>query len=144
VILTGGNDLVGLPGATHTAPERDRFEAVVLEHCTRRGLPVLGVCRGAQFLARHHGADLVELEGHVGTSHEVSGRRVGSYHRYGLQVLPLALQPMATAEDGTIEAFRHRELPQQGVMWHPEREQAREPDLAMLREVFGGTNPCGR
>ena len=44
LVLTGGNDLAVLGG---DAPERDAVENALLDLAERRGLPVLGVCRGA-------------------------------------------------------------------------------------------------
>ena len=39
MILTGGNDLVGLPEATNTAPERDALETELVKIALERGLP---------------------------------------------------------------------------------------------------------
>ncbi|HLO76172.1 MAG TPA: gamma-glutamyl-gamma-aminobutyrate hydrolase family protein [Magnetospirillum sp.] len=134
VLLSGGNDL----GA---APERDATETALVDWALARDLPVLGVCRGMQFLAVRFGAALVELSGHVARRHRVSagGRafEVNSYHRFGLAALPYGLIPLATADDGSIEAFRHQSLPVAAMMWHPEREQPPEREaLALIRTFF--------
>ena len=48
VILTGGNNLLEPEKGGAIAPERDRFEHMLLDVCASWRLPVLGVCRGAQ------------------------------------------------------------------------------------------------
>lgn len=142
VILTGGNDLVE-PDQDGGAPERDRFERALLAWCGERRIPVLGVCRGAQLLGVFHGGALRRIAGHVACRHAVirttgelasrGGRvarrwparfEVNSYHAFALASRGLGprLRPLALAEDGGVEAIGHVELPQLGIMWHPERE----------------------
>ena len=31
------------------------------------------------------------------------------------------LEPIAFDDNGVVEAFKHKELPQWGIVWHPER-----------------------
>lgn len=155
VVLTGGNDLVGLPGATDVAPERDDVERGLIEACVVRDLPVLGVCRGMQMLASAWGASLVPVAGHAGASHSLRtngptplpvGPRdeVSSYHRFAVAGDGLAraeLIAAAWAPDGTVEAVVHRHLPQWGIMWHPERGPADERDRLVFERLFG-RQPC--
>lgn len=150
LLLTGGDDL----GAT---PDRDATEAALLRWAEQEGLPVLGVCRGAQLLACRAGAELVRLapQRHVATRHAVvwqaagaeadllpSGGRgeVNSYHAWGLEAarLPACLTPLAICpEDGSVEAFRHARLPWRGILWHPEREPAPAAcDLPLMQTLF--------
>lgn len=141
LVLTGGND-VG------TCPERDDSEDAACSATLERELPVLGVCRGLQFLASRHGADLVDADPaiHRAQRHAIDtreswcgpSREVNSYH--GQQVLLPATSPFrisATSADGCVEAFRHAVLPMRGILWHPEREPVPDPaDLALFREMF--------
>jgi putative glutamine amidotransferase len=137
LILSGGPDL-------GVAPERDRTESDALDWAASERLPVLGICRGMQMLALRAGATLVSVAGHVGGEHEITDARgrearrlVNSFHRLGLRVCPPDYQPLAWAQDGTIEAMRHCSLPWEGWMWHPERESSpQEKDLHRLREFF--------
>ncbi len=151
VILTGGNDLVALPGGENTAPERDAVEAALIDACAERGLPLLGVCRGYQMLVHHLGGTLVRVDGHVATTHGLTvvadgpmplgGRtEVNSYHGWGVPAdgLGPVLRPAASAPDGTIEAAFHPDRPQWGLMWHPEREPFDDGDVALLRALFHG------
>ena len=50
LLLTGGNTLGHLEGGD--APERDVVETYLVEKCLNMCIPIIGVCRGMQFL--HH------------------------------------------------------------------------------------------
>lgn len=143
IILSGGNDL-------GTAPERDATEAILADWAMARSVPLLGVCRGMQFLVTHLGGGIVPAPGHVAVRHDVSGawgrQQVNSYHNFGVDALPPGLEAVAHADDGTIEAFRHAGAPVAGVMWHPERElSTSEASLTLFRAFFrhqGFSLPC--
>ena len=123
IVLSGGNDLADYGG---DAPERDAVERSLLGRAMAEGLPVFGVCRGAQLLLDAFGNHLQRLEGHVGARHHliIAGQsyEVNSYHQWGCRELNLPLRVLATSDDGVIEAFAHDDLPILGIMWHPERE----------------------
>jgi len=152
VILTGGNDLCDSEGGSNLAPERDRFEHLLLEVCAERRLPVLGVCRGLQLMNVHYGGSVTPVHNHVNRRHQVSlaqgfldgGSRsihVNSFHQFGVCDSGRSSQLKATAwaEDGTIEAMVHKSLPQLAVMWHPEREKScARRDTLMIQGIFGG------
>jgi gamma-glutamyl-gamma-aminobutyrate hydrolase PuuD len=44
---------------------------------------------------------------------------------------------VALAPDGTVEAFVHRDFPQWGIFWHPEREPRDNRDAQILQTLFG-------
>jgi len=151
VIMTGGNDLDGLPCGVNTAPQRDAFERKLLNYCTKRHIPLLGVCRGLQMLAAHYGGMLVREAGHVACSHPIHiepdfvavfGERdqVNSYHDWGIleEGLCADLQIAAIAPNHTVEAVVHKKNPQIGIMWHPERVSADDRDIQLIHELFAG------
>lgn len=154
LLLTGGDDI----GAT---PDRDATESALLDWAGGEHLPVLGVCRGAQMLARHAGAVLTEVqrERHVAARHAVAWRasgeqnffwrqaltgqeraEVNSFHNWGLlpENCPGSLRLAAVCpEDGSVEAFYHAELPWLGIFWHPEREKTPSAsDMSLLYNLF--------
>ena len=98
-------------------------------------LPVLGVCLGHQCIGAAFGG-LVD-RAPVGPVHGKTSRIAHSgsglfaavpspfvatrYHSLVVQPpLPPELEVTATSEDGTVMALRHRELPIEGVQFHPE------------------------
>jgi N5-(cytidine 5'-diphosphoramidyl)-L-glutamine hydrolase len=139
LVLTGGDDLVEYGGPF---PERDRTERRLLAWASDRELAVLGVCRGMQLIARTYGADLVPVDGHVARHHRIDtpagARTVNSYHRLGIHAVPPVLAVTARCGD-VIEGVRHRDIPVEGIMWHPEREDPPDPpDVLAVRRLFGG------
>ncbi|MCC7047659.1 MAG: gamma-glutamyl-gamma-aminobutyrate hydrolase family protein [Alphaproteobacteria bacterium] len=139
VILTGGGDLSAYGGADD---DRDATEAALVSWATATARPVLGVCRGMQQLLHLAGARLDRVEGHVRTRHKLvfAGRpiEVNSYHDFAVRSVPdKDFAVLAAAPDGTVEAVRHRRLPQIGIMWHPEREAPfAAHDIALFRGHF--------
>lgn len=146
IIFSGGEDW-------GVFPARDATEAALLDWARDGGIPVFGVCRGAQVINRLLGGSLRACAGHVAVRHDlqlvrpVAGslrHEVNSFHARGLGVEDLApgLSPLALAPDGTVEAFAGPGGVLCGVMWHPEREPApADPDAALLRECLGKKIP---
>jgi anthranilate synthase component II len=95
--------------------------------------PTLGVCLGHQAIVEAFG-------GTVGAARELvhgksctvrhDGRglfaglpqelEAGRYHSLAANSIPPELEVSATADDGEVMAVRHRELPIDGVQFHPE------------------------
>ena len=138
VILSNGNDL-------DAAPVRDRCEQQVMRWALERKIPLLGVCRGLQFVNRFFGGGLtLDLGGKTGQNHvacehgiavthpafhgltggALTETTANSFHDHGVQLGDLApgLTVFATAEDGTIEGLVHDEEPVLVIQWHPERQ----------------------
>jgi N5-(cytidine 5'-diphosphoramidyl)-L-glutamine hydrolase len=139
LLLTGGNDLATLGG---DAPERDAVERTLLDQAERRGLPVLGVCRGMQVIQERFAIPLERVEGHVAQQQRIriegEPAEVNSYHHFAAVESPPPLDVWAQAEDGVVKAVRHSSLPLVGIMWHPERcSPFRPADVALFRGFFG-------
>lgn len=139
LLLSGGNDI-------GECVERDTTERYLLAWAKANRLPVLGICRGLQLMVVWAGATLVKVEGHVKTQHHLDVHEktcyfpdiVNSYHNWGLTTCPDGFRVLARSEDGVIEAIRHIELPWEGWMWHPEREEHFSPnDFRRLKALFG-------
>ena len=134
MISTGRNDLSHLPDAKNSDINRDKTEKEILHWVSKRKIPLLGVCRGMQFMNCFLSGSLSKVKNHSGNSHSIEifnnkilpikSLFVNSYHNWAIKRKDLSpsLKAVAIAEDGTIEAVEHHDLPWLGIMWHPERE----------------------
>ena len=98
-------------------------------------VPILGVCLGHQCIGQVYGGDVIRAAQvmHGKTSlvhHDGAGVFAGlpnpleatRYHSLVVDAasVPDVLEVTATTDDGTVMALRHRELPVEGVQFHPE------------------------
>ena len=153
--LTGGYDvdptLYGQdPHPETDAPraDRDTWELALIAAAERRGMPILGVCRGAQLLNVFRGGTLhqhvPDVVGHTGyqrgdavfrpvrvdiepTSRLASlhpqHREVPVYHHQAIDAVGTGLVVTARSVDGLIEAIEDPSLPFcVAVQWHPEHD----------------------
>ena len=133
IILSGGNDI-------GVSQERDDTEEWLLNYAFSEGLPVLGICRGMQFIGKFYGVELKEVGGHVCVRHRILGdinKEVNSFHSMCIDRCPENFYVLARCEDGEIEAIRHRSYRIEAWMWHPERESVfDQDDIQRLRDLF--------
>ena len=130
-LLDRGPDRVVIsPGPCRPADAGVSIEAS--RSFAEQGIPVLGVCLGHQALAEAFGARVVVGEPVHGKTAEVrhDGRSIfrgvdnplvaGRYHSL---VVDPELPPefeLSAESNGTVMAIRHRQLPAEGVQFHPE------------------------
>ena len=153
LLLTGGGDVDPrlYDGPTSSAllvdRKRDDFETALYQGAVRRGMPVLGICRGIQLINVIHGGSLKDLRHDpelssrhgVGisslTAHSVSVSKdtrlatilgsgshdVISFHGQAVDRVGDGLKVVARSDDGLIEAL---EMPGDMFVvctqWHPE------------------------
>lgn len=170
LILTGGNAIdprrygqenLGL--CRVVIPHRDELESEALRFCQERGLPVLGVCRGMQFLNVAHGGSMLQDLPITSVEHDAAGEasrfhpievlrdtmlaeiagthtalRMNSRHHQGLTVTHLApgLRLSAIAPDGVVEGLEASGGQfLMGVQFHPEYPEE-APQVASIFEVL--------
>jgi putative glutamine amidotransferase len=124
---------------------RDALEMRLIDQAVRRGLPILGICRGEQLLNVYFGGSLKQaLKGLYVEDPELrtilprkrlcveSGstllkvlgphpRRVNALHSQAIDGLGDGLRVAARDRNGIVQAIEHTTLPfVLGVQWHPE------------------------
>jgi anthranilate synthase/aminodeoxychorismate synthase-like glutamine amidotransferase len=115
---------------------KDAGVSVPMVHaCAARELPLLGVCLGHQAIGEAFGGRIVRarsiMHGKLSPiSHDGRGVFAGlpspfaatRYHSLVIDeaACPAVLEISARTPDGEIMAVRHRELPIEGVQFHPE------------------------
>lgn len=155
-LFTGGHDVSptlygedAMSVCGECCPWRDTAERLLFQAAVARDKPILGICRGLQFINVMLGgtlyqdlpvqrpSDVIHRQAppYDSPSHEVRllehsplrvllGRdliAVNSCHHQGIKDLAQALQPMACAQDGLIEAAFHPQMRfLWAVQWHPE------------------------
>jgi anthranilate synthase/aminodeoxychorismate synthase-like glutamine amidotransferase len=131
LLATAPDRVVVSPGPC--TPNEAGISLEVVRRFPEAGIPVLGVCLGHQALAQAFGGDVVRHEPVHGktTTIEHDGRTifaglaspllVGRYHSLVVDeaTLPDCFETSATG-GGVLMAIRHRELPAEGVQFHPE------------------------
>ena len=171
-LFTGGQDVqpgfygqTAAPECGETCPVRDAMEAELLTLALQADKPVLGICRGIQFLnaalggtlwqdlpaqcpsdTLHHQAAPYDAPAHTvavlpGTPlHRLLGvdtLPVNSLHHQAVRELAPALRAMAAAPDGIVEAVC---LPAKrfvwAVQWHPEFNFESEPSSRAIFAAF--------
>lgn len=150
LILCGGNDInpsyynEEVNGSVDIDANRDASEYELLKAFIAAKKPIMGICRGCQFLniafggtlhqdisnAKEHSSfsdyDLIHsvTATHGSFIHSLYGEQfmVNSFHHQAVNKLGNDLEVIMTASDGKIiEGIKHKALPIFGVQWHPER-----------------------
>jgi len=132
-------------------PNEAGISLEVVRRFPQAGIPTLGVCLGHQSLAQAFGGSVVRHEPVHGktTTIEHDGRTifaglaspltVGRYHSLVVAQdgLPDCFEVAATG-GGVIMALRHRELPAEGVQFHPESVLT-DSGMRMLENFLAGS-----
>ena len=140
-------------------PGRPADAGASLEIVRRLGerVPTLGVCLGHQAIVEAFGGEVGQakrlMHGKASpVAHDGAGLfaglpdplESGRYHSLAATRVPESLEVCATTEDGEVMAVRHRELPVDGIQFHP--ESVLTPDGPELARNFleGGDDDPGR
>ncbi len=162
IILSGGDDIelsyFSDVKNNNIKFSREIIESRLLEYAILHKIPVLGVCRGLQFINLYFGGKinsdikLNAIDKHdEGNRHKISlfgdakklltGNMdcyVNSYHNQGVfkNDLPATLEFFASTDDGVVEGLYHPNLPIAAIQYHPERDKNVEAFSELLLEAF--------
>ena len=173
VIFSGGDDVdpscygrKKLPVCGPVVPERDLTELRLFSFARRRGLPILGICRGIQLINVAMGGTLIQdiPSAFPGVSHVQAAERhalwhdvillpdtpvrslfdgsnrlkTNSFHHQAIDRLGSGLTVSAVAEEGFPEAVYAAEGPfLWAVQWHPEVSLRTDKASEKLIRAFG-------
>ena len=147
IIFTGGNDL-SIIDKNNLSIMRDKFEEEVLEFTLESDTPLIGVCRGMQFIGSKLGSKLEKVSGHVSPAQELvinqdhplsnclKSNTYNSYHNYGIMHLGENWNVLAKASDGVLKAATHKSYKILCHMWHPQREEPFDRNHIELYKSF--------
>lgn len=155
-LFTGGQDVSPeiyqeepLDGLVSCCRKRDDMESIVLKEALKTGKPLLGICRGIQFINARLGGTLyqdiptqhpsdtehhqsapyssavhnVDVMKHTPLYDCLQAERlpVNSYHHQAVKAVAPGLEIMAVSTDGLVEALYKPDHPfLWAVQWHPE------------------------
>jgi anthranilate synthase/aminodeoxychorismate synthase-like glutamine amidotransferase len=131
LLLRGHSAVVVSPGPC--TPDESGISLEAVRRFPEAGIPTLGVCLGHQALAQAFGGRVVRHEPVHGKTCEIehdartifegldSPLTVGRYHSLVVEEDSLPKEFEITARGGgVVMAIRHRELPAEGIQFHPE------------------------
>ena len=133
-------------------PERAGCLCALVRAGAEARVPMLGVCLGHQAIGQVFGATVTHarrvMHGKVSEiAHDGRGLFAGlpnpfravRYHSLALDpaTIPPCLEVTARAEDGEVMGIRHRDLPIEGVQYHPESILTEAGKLQLANFVRG-------
>lgn len=169
LIIGGGDDIdPGLyldlvadeneEGQAPMNPERDAFEQAMIQQALEKGLPLLGICRGAQLINVVHGGNLhrdirdmrektsnkrtpfptknvlLDESSRVAAILKTEKTRINSLHHQAVDQVGTDLKVSGHDEDGITQAIEGTaDQFILGVQWHPEYL----PQAKAQRHIFG-------
>ena len=86
------NGIILSPGGDSKKKDtRFLIEKKLLEYSIKKNVPILGICRGAQFINNYFGGKLLKTNNHVKRNHRIYGRisnnqilKVNSFHDFAI------------------------------------------------------------
>lgn len=172
ILFTGGHDVSPsvykekkAAACGISCPVRDEMESFILKQCINDNKPLLGICRGIQFINAYLGGSLYQdlptefesgVEHHMTPPYDKAAHKVrvlennlladiigagihevNSYHHQAIKKLSEVVEKLAVSEDGLVEAISV--LGQKfalAVQWHPEFSYKANEDSLRIIQAF--------
>jgi len=142
VVLAGGNSSITKNGADKI---RYKLNNLIFNFFLKRKIKIIGICHGAQFIAKKYGFKLRKKLNHT-ELHKVNFTIqnskfkliVNSFHNETIQYKNSnMINIFGLAEDNTVEAYHIENKKILGIMWHPERfTRIRSFDKKLIKEFY--------
>ncbi|MCA9836894.1 MAG: gamma-glutamyl-gamma-aminobutyrate hydrolase family protein [Trueperaceae bacterium] len=170
LLLSGGVDFDPVlfneaphPGLGMVDEARDNFELACYHAARKKGIPILGICRGIQAINVAEGGSLIqhlpafedkhqhaqqnndgslfhtvvlEPDSKLAGAFGKTSIRTNSYHHQAIDRLGSNLKSVAKTADNTIEAVESSDGKVLGVQWHPEMSFERYPEQIAPFRLF--------
>ena len=154
LVARGPDRVVVSPGPC--TPDEAGISVEAMRRVPEAGIPTLGVCLGHQSLARAYGGAVIRHVPVHGKTTEIEhdGRGVyaglpetlvvGRYHSLVVaeEDLPAELEPTSRG-GGVLMGLRHRELPVEGVQFHPESVLTEHGRALLANFLWPGAGAAG-
>jgi len=151
ILLTSGNDLNNV-NPSFLSKQRDEYESQLISYAISNNIPVFGICRGLQIIAKYFGATFKMASQQVNIRHNLEVAQdslysmqlnsigtVNSFHNFAVDDLGDELRVSAIS-DNIIKAIEHKEYRIFAQMWHSERESIfNKQEVQLIKDFFKGT-----
>lgn len=178
-LFTGGHDVspeiyseIPIEDKISCCKKRDEMEAFILQEAIDSNKPILGICRGIQFINAYLGGTLYQdiptqapsgIDHHQAPPYDIPAHTVdiipgtplyhclgiehmavNSYHHQAVKEIASGLVTMAVSPDGIIEAFC---MPSHrflwAVQWHPEFSYISDSNSRKILSAFVEASTTG-
>ena len=142
IVFSGGNDLFSKDKKNKI---RNKINNQIYKFALKNKIKILGICLGAQFLAKKINFKLEKNTSVVG-NHKVFFninnkkfiRTVNSYHNDSIRINKISdINIFGVTKDNRVEAFHFKNKKILGIVWHPERySKFKEFDIGLIKKFY--------
>jgi len=146
--VLGETDMVILSGGTWLLDKNPGLHRRVMQKLEPLNVPIIGICLGAESIARHFGGEVERMDKRISGLIDISFRdrelmeRVGenvcvyAHHAWAITSLPDDKFHILAESKSGVELFVHKHRPIAGIQFHPETRRGINDGDKVFRAVF--------